>query len=93
VIDVTLCPLQDQIPQVVEKAAASEGNTAEAQRRAAAFGRALDLHLSRLRQAPMLAVSLFTMSFQVVCTRSSGANSHLLILQEQAGRLRTAGPC
>ena len=41
--------LQDQIPQVVEKAAVSEGDTAEAQRRAAACGRALDLHLTRLR--------------------------------------------
>ncbi|KAL4445797.1 hypothetical protein ABPG77_008996 [Micractinium sp. CCAP 211/92] len=44
--------LQDQIPQVVEKAAASEGDTPEAQRRAAACGRALDLHLSRLRSKP-----------------------------------------
>ena len=41
--------LQDQIPQVVEKAAVSEGGTAEAQRRAAACGKALDLHLTRLR--------------------------------------------
>ncbi|KAL4425789.1 hypothetical protein ABPG75_009805 [Micractinium tetrahymenae] len=44
--------LQDQIPQVVEKAAVSEGDTPEAQRRAAACGRALDLHLSRLRSKP-----------------------------------------
>lgn len=44
--------LQDQIPQVVEKAAVSEGSTAEAQRRAAACGKALDLHLTRLRRAP-----------------------------------------
>ena len=43
--------VQDQIPHVVEKAATSEGATAEAQRRAAAFGRALDLHLTRLRCA------------------------------------------
>lgn len=42
---------QDQIPQVVEKAAVSEGSTAEAQRRAAACGKALDLHLTRLRWA------------------------------------------
>ncbi|PSC76368.1 Pantothenate kinase 2 isoform B [Micractinium conductrix] len=42
----------DQIPQVVEKAAVSEGDTPEAQRRAAACGRALDLHLSRLRSKP-----------------------------------------
>ena len=49
---VCLCVcLQDQIPQVVEKAAVSEGDTPEAQRRAAACGRALDLHLSRLRYA------------------------------------------
>ncbi|KAI3438596.1 hypothetical protein D9Q98_001020 [Chlorella vulgaris] len=44
--------LQNQIPQVVEKAAASESSTAEAQRRASAFGRALDLHLTRLRNKP-----------------------------------------
>ncbi|KAI7844383.1 hypothetical protein COHA_002181 [Chlorella ohadii] len=44
--------LQDQIPQVVEKAAVSEGGTAEAQRRAAACGKALDLHLTRLREKP-----------------------------------------
>lgn len=44
--------LQEQIPQVVEKAATSEGSTSEAQRRAAAFGRALDLHLTRLRSKP-----------------------------------------
>ncbi|EFN57701.1 hypothetical protein CHLNCDRAFT_34679 [Chlorella variabilis] len=42
----------EQIPQVVEKAATSEGSTSEAQRRAAAFGRALDLHLTRLRSKP-----------------------------------------
>lgn len=47
--------LQDQIPQVVEKAAASEGDTPEAQRRATACGRALDLHLSRLRCAVRIA--------------------------------------
>lgn len=34
---------------MVEKAAVSEGSTAEAQRRAAACGKALDLHLTRLR--------------------------------------------
>jgi len=44
--------LQDQIPTVVEKAAASEGNTPEAVRRAAAFGRAFDLHLMKLRSEP-----------------------------------------
>lgn len=44
--------LQDAIPTVVEKAAASEGNTTEAVRRAAAFGRAFDLHLTRLRSEP-----------------------------------------
>ena len=44
-----MCVVQDQIPQVVEKAAVSEGGTAEAQRRAAACGKALDLHLTRLR--------------------------------------------
>lgn len=44
--------LQDQIPNVVEKAAASDGNTPEAQRRAAACGRALDLHLTKLRREP-----------------------------------------
>ena len=44
--------LADQIPTVVEKAASSEGNAPEAVRRAAAFGRALDLHLARLRREP-----------------------------------------
>lgn len=44
--------LQDAIPTVVEKAAASEDNTPEAVRRAAAFGRAFDLHLTRLRSEP-----------------------------------------
>lgn len=44
--------LQDAIPTVVEKAAASEGCTAEAVRRSAAFGRAFDLHLSRVRSEP-----------------------------------------
>lgn len=44
--------LQDQIPTVVEKAAASENNAAEAVRRAAAFGRAFDLHLTKLRSEP-----------------------------------------
>jgi hypothetical protein len=47
--------LQNQIPQVVEKAAASESSTAEAQRRASAFGRALDLHLTRLRCVALLS--------------------------------------
>lgn len=41
--------LQDAIPTVVQKAAASENNSAEAIRRAAAFGRAFDLHLTKLR--------------------------------------------
>ena len=44
--------LQDAIPTVVEKAAQSEGNTPEAVRRAAAFGRAFDLHLTKLRSEP-----------------------------------------
>lgn len=44
--------LQDQIPTVVEKAAASEDNSTEAVRRAAAFGRAFDLHLTKLRSEP-----------------------------------------
>lgn len=47
--------LQNQIPQVVEKAAASESSTPEAQRRASAFGRALDLHLTRLRCVALLS--------------------------------------
>lgn len=44
--------LQDQIATVVEKAAASESNSAEAIRRAAAFGRALDMHLTKLHDEP-----------------------------------------
>ena len=44
--------LQDAIPTVVEKAAASESNSAEAVRRATAFGRAFDLHLTKLRSEP-----------------------------------------
>ena len=44
--------LQDQIPVVMEKAASSEGNTVESLKRAANFGRAFDLYLSRYRNAP-----------------------------------------
>jgi pantothenate kinase len=44
--------LQDAIGTVVQKAAASENNSAEAVRRAAAFGRAFDLHLTKLRSEP-----------------------------------------
>jgi bifunctional damage-control phosphatase, subfamily II, fusion protein len=44
--------LQDAIPTVVQKAASSENNSAEAVRRAAAFGRAFDLHLTKLRSEP-----------------------------------------
>lgn len=43
---------QDAIPTVVEKAAASENNSAESVRRATAFGRAFDLHLTKLRSEP-----------------------------------------
>jgi pantothenate kinase len=44
--------LADQIPTVVEKAAASAGGGRDAARRAAAFGRAFELHLARLREEP-----------------------------------------
>ena len=44
--------LQDAIPTVVQKAASSEDNSTEAVRRAAAFGRAFDLHLTKLRSEP-----------------------------------------
>lgn len=44
--------LQNQIPDVVEKAFTSEGGTKEAQRRAFAFGRALDLHFGKLQEEP-----------------------------------------
>jgi bifunctional damage-control phosphatase, subfamily II, fusion protein len=40
--------LKDQVPTVVEKAASSEGGNAEAIRRAQAFGRALDMHLTKI---------------------------------------------
>ncbi len=60
-------PLQDQIPQVVEKAAVSEGGTAEAQRRAAACGKALDLHLTRLRCAVCAEVLQYCLHQQLAC--------------------------
>ena len=44
--------LEDGIPTVVEKAAASEGHTRDAVRRAASFGRVLRMHLVRLRAEP-----------------------------------------
>jgi hypothetical protein len=52
--------LQDQIPTSVEKAAASGGNSADAVRRATAFGNVLRMHFSKvglrgLRRALQLA--------------------------------------
>jgi hypothetical protein len=44
--------LADQTPTVVDKAAASEGNTPQAKRRAAAFGAAFRAHMAKLRDAP-----------------------------------------
>jgi hypothetical protein len=44
--------LADQTPTVVDKAAASDGNTPQAKRRAAAFGAAFCAHMSKLRDAP-----------------------------------------
>ena len=41
--------LQDQIHIVMEKAASSDGNSVEAVKRAAAFGRSFDMYLSRYR--------------------------------------------
>ncbi|RMZ52550.1 hypothetical protein APUTEX25_003693, partial [Auxenochlorella protothecoides] len=44
--------LMQGIPTVVEKAAASEGNTSDSLRRASTFGRVLDMHLRRLSAEP-----------------------------------------
>ncbi|GFR49108.1 hypothetical protein Agub_g10904 [Astrephomene gubernaculifera] len=44
--------LREQVPTVVEKAAASEGGGEAAQRRAQAFGRAFSAHLDRMTSEP-----------------------------------------
>ena len=95
--------VQDQIPHVVEKAATSEGGTPEAQRRAAAFGRALDLHLTRLRYAaaaclpaaPWLQLCRFGHKQACLCHAFTCIAclpaALVLLLQERAGHLWAAG--
>ncbi|KAL3145762.1 hypothetical protein ABBQ38_015142 [Trebouxia sp. C0009 RCD-2024] len=51
-LDYWLNVLADSIPTIMAKAVASEGGTADARRRAAAFGRALAAHISKLRAEP-----------------------------------------